>query len=1002
MLKLVNVSSLYSSLFAVAECCKANEGKQIDVVVPDKLSLYMEKFLFETLNIESSFDLRVCTFDRFAKANCTFDNAKTIDKIGCIMLVDRIMNENCQNLSVLTGKNYSFTYAENIYNTLAQLKASRISPDDMMKFKCESEQLTNKIHDLGLIFEYYENGKAGLLDSMDMLSSSVFSICEKREGHKIIFAGFDDFTSIEYMLLEQLAKFEDVEVLNYSSKAVNKNIYHHEVSDQLKYIAYTNGLKFDIYDFDESQLDGTKLFLSQNLFAPVKQHLVLTDAAIGSIECTSVKDEIEFVARDIRKQILSGAKFADFGVAIFDLLNNRQVVEEIFSKYEINFYLDAQLTLNESLLYKFLLSVLKFNLENFNLCHIVDLINSPFFVCDNEMKRSLILRLEAMNFCGKNVDKIQFGDDCEDAKLRLVQFLNILKIENSCCDFSSKFVEICNKLFVAERLEELSFSASLNHQILIKNSYEVILQVFSSIGKFYPNADLETVLDIFSHIGNIVKINNLPLSLDCVKIVDADNFAEVYNNLYMVNCNAELAPSLKFDCGIILDDEIQKLNFAHKLSPTIAHINRLAKLRLFNNAMLFNNSLTITYSQSKSDLIKDLESKIYIKKDGEEISISGLYNTEFSHEMLSEKDMIEYLCVSGKNNNNLSGEIISAKDLTNLNESNSKKYGDFKVVSPSFLESYFKCPFYFFLNNSLKIKEREKADLQSFDVGNILHDILHEYYVRNKQVGDVYNFVRDGVFAYLDKNDRLSLVKNSPLIENLIDEAYRTLVGMDYIDNNSNFVPYKFEHEFWGKTALSLNNCEVIGKVDRIDQCGEFLRIIDYKSGKADANLKELYYGSKLQLFLYSCAVENEMKKRVVGSFYLPLHNNFEKAEEKVYSLKGFFENDEEILLNFDSRLGENKSSDIVNVSLTNAGVARKSDKALDRIAFEKLKNYSKKVSEKAIDEIRSGFIKPTPSKETEFCQYCPYSQICLKDSKGVKYRKTKSVKQESFEEDTL
>ena len=45
--------------------CEQHKNEKIDIIVPDKLSLFMEKFLFEKLNIESSFNLSVATLNRY-------------------------------------------------------------------------------------------------------------------------------------------------------------------------------------------------------------------------------------------------------------------------------------------------------------------------------------------------------------------------------------------------------------------------------------------------------------------------------------------------------------------------------------------------------------------------------------------------------------------------------------------------------------------------------------------------------------------------------------------------------------------------------------------------------------------------------------------------------------------------------------------------------------------------------------------------------------------------
>ena len=38
------------------------------------------------------------------------------------------------------------------------------------------------------------------------------------------------------------------------------------------------------------------------------------------------------------------------------------------------------------------------------------------------------------------------------------------------------------------------------------------------------------------------------------------------------------------------------------------------------------------------------------------------------------------------------------------------------------------------------------------------------------------------------------------------------------------------------------------GKIDRVDECGEYKRIIDYKTGDISSDLASVYYGKKIQL----------------------------------------------------------------------------------------------------------------------------------------------------------
>ena len=114
---------------------KEDVKEEIEIVVPDKLSLFMEKFLFEHMQIYASFSIKVSTFNRFAKKCCVVDKEKQISKVGSILLIHKILNDNIDKLEVLKSKAFSFSYAEEIFRTIGQLKASKIGYEEMKLFK---------------------------------------------------------------------------------------------------------------------------------------------------------------------------------------------------------------------------------------------------------------------------------------------------------------------------------------------------------------------------------------------------------------------------------------------------------------------------------------------------------------------------------------------------------------------------------------------------------------------------------------------------------------------------------------------------------------------------------------------------------------------------------------------------------------------------------------------------------------------------------------------------
>ncbi len=1001
MIKIVNTPSFYSALYSVADFCAQNKDEEIEIVVPDKLSLFMEKFIFEHMHISSSFNIKVSTLNRFAKKKCVVDRSKQISTIGSIILINKLLNDNRDKFKIFCNKAYSFSYAENIFSTINQLKSSKIDYKEMKGFSSNNEQLQSKIADLQLIYELYENEKAGKLDATDIFLMSSLFVSNGEDNKKILFVGFDDFTAIEYSIIEQLAIKAEVVVMNYYSTSSNKMIYNQEIFSQLKNIAYKNELDFKVINSNQS-FGEFKDFLHNNLFGTSKQKFLFDGKLISFFSGNGVASEIENVARNIRTQVASGKEFGNFGVAVFNLEQNISKIKEIFSKYEINYYIDASLSINKSIFYKFICSVLKYQANGYDCSNLIDIINSPFFLLEVEEKKALIEKLLFYNY--GRVEKIDWGE-CEKSAQKLTEFLKLFEIkkDETVGIFVEKLKTADTLINFDEIMQNLATNASLNDRLILTKSKQLIFNLLEDISTFYENADLEKLLDIFTHVSNLVKFSNLPQTLDAAKVVDATNSMEIFEHLYIVNCTAENAPSLKFDCGIILDSEIEALSFKNKLAPTIAHINKLAKLRLFNLATMFETALEISYSYSPSELIKELNSKFAFSSAA--LPLPTLTpNVLERYCALSHWDAIEHKCK--KKINDLGENVIKNKEISQISSENLKIYKNLHTISPSQLEAYFKCPFNYFLNNTLKISPRVENKLSSQDLGNIIHAVLCEYYKRNKNVGDVYKFCQTQIFALLNSNERLKLNAQSPIVINLIDELVRIIAGVNNIDAKSLFKPYKFEYEFFHNNTFKLQNVEINGKVDRVDKYDadgqSFLRIVDYKSGVADASLKELYYGNKLQLFLYALAMEEKLNGKVVGEFYLPLHNDYVREQKNNYSLKGFFLNDEQIVHALDTSLTPKMRSEIVNLTMSKQNIANKTigHKELDYSEMERLKHYAKLVSENATEEIRSGFIAASPSDVSLPCSYCPYNHICLHACNGGFARQAKSVGLNSFKEE--
>ena len=85
-------------------------NSDICVIVPDKLSATMERLIFERLNIECSFNINVSTLNRLSKNILAETKAKyrTISKIGGIILLKKVLNENKELITSFKHEKHSY------------------------------------------------------------------------------------------------------------------------------------------------------------------------------------------------------------------------------------------------------------------------------------------------------------------------------------------------------------------------------------------------------------------------------------------------------------------------------------------------------------------------------------------------------------------------------------------------------------------------------------------------------------------------------------------------------------------------------------------------------------------------------------------------------------------------------------------------------------------------------------------------------------------------------
>lgn len=313
-----------------------------------------------------------------------------------------------------------------------------------------------------------------------------------------------------------------------------------------------------------------------------------------------------------------------------------------------------------------------------------------------------------------------------------------------------------------------------------------------------------------------------------------------------------------------------------------------------------------------------------------------------------------------------------------------------KTVSASALECFYSCPYKCFMRYCAGANEAATGDVKSFDYGNVLHAVAEKFVGNIKEMtsDDACRAFADATvdellddpsykrfFARPDLAYSLFLTKKEA--ENLCVRLYREFLA-------SGFTPVGEEVWFadWSDIkSLPLDTrrkgYRLIGKIDRVDKYGDYVRIIDYKTGHADEKIKDkrFYTGLNMQLYLYMNAFTRG-KAKPAGAYYYALDDNYRGSDERRISMYGKTLNDENVIKATDSGFYENKQSEIINgaIKATKNGDGLSGSFA-DEISFGAYMRYAERLAEKAVDYVIDGVIVPSPYKGE--CAYCEFGSSC-------------------------
>ena len=1075
---------------------KIKENKKIYIITPEQFSFTAEQKLME--NKKSVIGAEVITFNRLAYRVVNEVGGvihTNLTKCGKAMLIDSILEKEKNNLIFL---NKSDENIDLCIRLISELKKHGIKIEDLKneKEKIENKYLKNKLNDIIIIYENFENKiKNKYIDETDLLTilSENIDKINLLKNSIIYIDEFSGFTEQEYLIIKKLIKIAESVTITFCMDNCNLN------SDPNTDIFYPNKITYKkIINLLEDNKNIEKINLNNyylnsenkliknnnenNLFRFKNEELKYIEKYLYNIKIKKINNnknninlflaknyysEIEYVAKKINELIKNeNIRFKDISIITKNINNYSSLAKTIFNKYGISVFIDEKRDLNQNIIVQYILSILEILNKNFSYESVFNYLKTGF----TEIEQDDIFKLE--KYCIKygiknNKFKKDFNYGINENNRKEINYLNELrkKIINPLINLKNNFdkektAKNISKEFylflinqnienkINKKINKLKENNLLDLAKEYEESYKIIINILDEINLIF--GDEKITIDKFIKIFKVGLKNSglgkIPGMQDQVILGDVDRSRSRKTKVvFIIGLNDGEFPGVNKNQGFLDDEDRENLkndgiefakgtleniyddNFniykafttaEEKIFLSYASSDNEGKSLRASN-LIFRIKKIFTNLIEESDLVSTENEIEIINEDllyeNLILKINELNNKKINPEKLF-YIIYKYFELNKKNklNNNL--KYINYNFYENINKKNIEKlYGNNLNTSISRLEKYNSCPFSYYLQYILKLKEKEELKVQTFDTGSFMHDVINSFFEEiNLNKNKLENISDEEIEEIINKIINEKLLNENNYIFNAT-EKYKLLVirlkriiikSLKYIIQTlvqSEFNLQGTEVEFsedgkYKPIILELDSgkkVEITGKIDRIDIAKDenknYVRIIDYKSSVKNLDFGDIYAGLQLQLITYLDAVCKIEDFVPAGILYFNLleqiiNSNKKLSEEEIeqkiknnFKMKGLILADVRVVKMQDKNL-EKGRSEIIPAYIDKTGtLSPKLSSIATEQEFKDIQEYINSTMKEISEEIFKGNIELKPyykNKKTP-CEYCIYKNMC-------------------------
>ena len=1046
---------------------RAGEGMQV-LVVPEQFSFAMEKRLCAEGGGTVSRFAEVLSLSRLAvRVQSVLGGVSRpwLDQGGALLAAAQAVEQALSRLKLYAPVCRRPEFLRQLLSAVQEFGSYGVTPEIIRTASGRfSGQFAQKLEETALLYESYLSVTTQAQDAVTRLRflHNALADSDFSAGKTFYFCGFTDFTALERQIVEDLIlTAKDVFLVLPEETACGAPVFPSSaqtashfrrfcavsgVQLYCEHLPFSEGLPDDLSYLQRHAADDALPYTGD------AENVSFTLYPTPEAECRAA-------ARRVRLLVKRGVRLRDIGIACADLSACRTVLEEVFTRAELPYFLSVRDSLTQNSGAGMLLSALRAVSGGMEKDDVIDWLKSgaPDLSdedCDRMERYALKWNIHGRGWEApwtKNPAGVRELTDADRVLLSeldaqktaalapLFALRNALNKAKTAGEMTLASAEYLKAVHLSEKMQRISDELFEDGRFRQAQQYaqtcEKLLSALTQSALILSDCvrTPEEYCRLTEALLEQYDVQAVPAAADQLFIGDVAAFrAHPVRHLLILGASDGVFPAVNPSCGIFSEQERkQLLSSGVPLAPLRTDAVERDLGGIYQTLRSASLSLQLSASGEEPSYLLRRLSALF----------GGLRTADAEAVLLDAAEAdAELLRAAPELPEDASSDLRELAEKSryrfgSVDEQTVRSlYGESFRFSPTQLDRLTGCRFAYFLSYGLHAKEDEPVTFDAPAFGTFVHEVLEKTAKTVRERGGFTAVSEEETAAIAAAEaDRYAQEKLLPLLE---DPRFRFLFARNREEAIavsrslaqelavSDFVPEAFELEFGEGKALAPIRaegkkaaCRVIGTIDRADLFRRdektYVRVVDYKTGPKKLDYAELAEGKGMQMLLYLFALRKSGKALFgteltpAGVQYFPAKyglltakealtaEDAEKLRDSRHERGGLLLHQDEVVQAMEHFDGEPR---FLPHSMNHGRLTIKD--LADEEQFALLERYVFRRLGELADELAEGRVTPNPLRRGEqhsACDWCEFRDVCHPDFVPSENRNRKELKPEQF-----